>query len=202
MLFRSVLDLAIRRATKGQRSLDHAMRELYQSTFVQGRGYTRVDVVRSLSHAAGEDLGPLLASLVDGALEPDLAALLADFGVKLVQRERERPYLGLSFDSDRLVVSFVNENGPAFEAGIAPGDEVIALNGLRVTSGSWAEVAEATLVVGTEVRVLTATRGVITERRLAPTTNPTGSIALELDPTASPEVVALREGWLGKSEQA
>ena len=197
-----VLDLTIRRSTNGQRCLDHALRELYRTTFAQGRGYTRQDVVHSLSHAAGEDLGPLLARLVDNALEPDLAPLLAAFGVKFVQREREKPYLGMSFDGDRLVVNFVNENGPAFESGIAPGDEVIALNGLRVTSGSWADVAEATLTVGTSVRVLTASRGVITERSITPVPNPTGSIALELDPAASPEAVALRDGWLGKIETA
>ena len=195
-----VLDLTIRRATSGQRSLDHALRELYRTTFAQGRGYTRQDVVQSLSHAAGEDLGPLLARLVDNALEPDLTPLLAAFGVKFVQRDREKPYLGMSYQGDSLVVNFVNENGPAFESNIAPGDEVIALNGLRVTSGSWAEVAEATLTIGTSVRVLTASRGVITERSITPLPNPTGTIALELDPAASPEAVALRDGWLGKIE--
>ncbi|GDY01417.1 peptidase M61 [Planctomycetota bacterium] len=194
-----VLDLTIRGATGGARCLDHVMRELYRTTFVAGRGYDRNDLVKCLGVAAGKDLGPLLALLVDGPLEPDLTPLLDEFGVKLVKRDCDKPYLGVSFDNSQLTITFVNENGPGFDAMLAPGDEVLALDGLRVTANNFGNVAEAVLAIGKSVRVLTSSRGVIVERSLTPQPNPAGAISLELDLAAIPNRVSLRDGWLGKS---
>jgi predicted metalloprotease with PDZ domain len=191
-----VLDLTIRKTTGGERCLDDAMRALYRSTFEAGRGYRRQDIAKCLAEAARTEIGPLLDSLVDGPLDPDVSALLADFGVSVAHKDRDKPYLGITFETDRLVVTAVNENGPAFESGIAPGDEVLAIAGLRVTSENWAETAEAALAIGRPLAVLTSSRGVIRERSLVPAQHPLGNVTVELDAGATPARVALREGWL------
>lgn len=116
-----------------------------------------------------------------------------------MKRDCDKPYLGVSFDNSQLTITFVNENGPGFDAMLAPGDEVLALDGLRVTANNFGNVAEAVLAIGKSVRVLTSSRGVIVERSLTPQPNPAGAISLELDLAAIPNRVSLRDGWLGKS---
>ncbi len=191
------LDLTIRAATGGRCCLDDAMRHLWQTTWKQGRGYERADVEASLQHAAGTDLGPLLASLVDGPLEPGLEPLLRQFGITIRQKENGKPYLGLGFQDGCTVVGFVNEDGPAFEAGIAAGDEVLALDGLRVTADSWTPVFQAVAAVGRSLQVLVSSRGVVRTRSLVPIANPGGPLALEPIRDCSGEAAGLRAGWLG-----
>jgi predicted metalloprotease with PDZ domain len=190
------LDLTIRRDSKGLRSLDDALRGLWQATWRAGRGYRRDDVVACLSAAAGRDLGMLLTSLVDGPLEPDLEPLLATVGIGLQGKERDKPYLGIGFEEGTTTTAFVNEDGPAFAAGIAPGDEILALNGLRTTAERWSDVFQCTASIGDPMAVLTSSRGCIRERQVTPVANPIGTLALELLAGATPEQLALRAGWL------
>ena len=192
-----VLDLTIRKATGGARNLDHAIRALYRETFEQGRGYRLDDVERCLSQAAGKDIAPLLAELTRGPLDPDFQPLLAEFGIKMDLIDRDRPYLGFGLDGGTTRVQNVTDDSPAFFGGIAPGDEVIALEGLRVTSDRWSDVMKSVAVVGQPMRVLVATRGVIRERMVTPIAMPKLGVRLTIDRAAAPDAAMLREGWLG-----
>jgi predicted metalloprotease with PDZ domain len=194
-----VLDLSIRFRTAGRTSLDDVLRDLYRSTYLNGRGYERVDVERCLSAAAGTDQSTLLASLVDGALDPDFRGLLAGFGVKVVGSDLDRPYFGLTFETGTLRVATVNDDGPAHASGIAPHDEILALDGVRVTADDWHDVARVLARVQQPLRVLTASRGLVVERALTPDTPRVGTVSLQLDENASVDGVALRRGWLWDS---
>jgi predicted metalloprotease with PDZ domain len=191
-----VLDLSIRRATAGQRSLDDALRHLYESTYLEGRGYTRADVERSLSAAARCDLSTLLASLVDSPLDPDFRGLLAGFGILVEQTDLDSPYLGLSFDAGTLNVASVVDDAPAYVSGIAPHDEVLALDGIRVTAEVWHDVLANVARVDRPLRMLTASRGLVVERTLTPAAPTVGTVSLRFDETASADCVRLRDGWL------
>ena len=193
-----VLDLTIRKQTAGERCLDDAVRALYTQTFDQGRGYQREDVVRALTDAAGTDLSPLLSSLVDEPLELDLGELLAHFGIAVEQNNRDRPHMGLSFDANRTTVSFVSESGPAYSAGIAPGDEILAIDGLRATSRKWSELWDSRARVGEPLRVLISSRGIVEERTLTPSPPVVGSVSLQKTDDVGDESLALRRAWLNE----
>jgi predicted metalloprotease with PDZ domain len=191
-----VLDLTIRRATAGARSLDHAIAALYRETL--HRGYSFDDVARCVSTAAGTDLEALLRALTHGPLDPDFEPLLADFGIAMQPIERDRPYLGFSLDAGRSTVSTVTDDSPAFEAGIAPGDEIIALDGIRVTSERWADVLDSVAAPGRPLRLLTASRGLVRERTLTPLPAPRNAVRLVVKDDVAPAVERLRATWLGR----
>ncbi|MBK8099248.1 MAG: M61 family metallopeptidase [Planctomycetes bacterium] len=191
-----VLDLMIRQATDGGASLDDALRILYRTTFLAGRGYTHADVVAALSEAARRDMATTVDSLVRGSLDPELRPLLLSFGIELTNRDRDRPYLGLAFADDSTRISFVNDDGPALAAGLAPGDEILGLDGIRVQSASWSEVFGTIAAVGRSLRVLIASRGRILERVVTPTEPPVGTIGLEVLDAAPEPAVRLRRQWL------
>ena len=192
-----VLDLTIRKLTDGARNLDDAIRALYRETFEQGRGYRLDDVERCLTQAAGRDIAPLLAELTRGPLDPDFQPLLAEFGIQMELIDRDRPYLGFALESGTTRAQNVSDDSPAFFAGIAPGDEVLALDGLRVTNDQWADILRSVAVVGQPMRVLVATRGVIRERTITPIAMPKLGVRFSVDTSATKQAAMLREGWLG-----
>lgn len=189
------LDLWIRRATGGERSLDDVLRALYASTFGVGRGYLLDDVHRALVEVAGAGAVALLESLVADRLDPPLAELLAAFGLRLGARDADRPYLGVHFDGGSMLVGSVSRGSPAFEAGVHPGDELLAVDSLRVDSGRWAETWGAVAKLDQPVELLLARRGVVMRLVATPQRSP-GTATIEIDPSASEDARRLLASWL------
>ena len=86
-----LLDIEIRARTNDRRSLDDALRALKKrswdapraSYYLQGRGYTELDVEKAVSEAAGTDLHDWFARYVGGTEELPFAATLAKVGLNL-----------------------------------------------------------------------------------------------------------------------
>jgi predicted metalloprotease with PDZ domain len=189
------LDLSIRRGSAGARCLDDVLRDLYRTTFDAGRGYTLGDVQAAVERAMGPEAREALRCLTEGSLDPDLPALLDAFGVKLTTKDSERPHLGITFDAGRTTIASVNADAPANLGGLMPGDEILAIQDLRVDSDRWQDVFQAVATVGAPLDVLVARRGAIVRARVVPAAGP-GTPQLELDPKATTEQLALRKGWL------
>jgi predicted metalloprotease with PDZ domain len=101
---------------------------------------------------SGLDLREFFERYVRGKGDLPLQKLLKDFGIVMRLRpqdgiddyggkpssaEREPPPwvgMGVSAKSGRDVVTVVHSDGPAEHAGIAPGDELVSLNDVRVTA--------------------------------------------------------------------
>jgi predicted metalloprotease with PDZ domain len=189
-------DLTIRAKSGGQRSLDDALAELYRSTYERGRGYTTDDVVGCLGRAAGEDLAPLVRTLVDGPFDPDFTEFFEPMGLRLVEVPGESPYFGLVFRSGDLTIATVLTDGPAAEGGLSPDDEILALNGLRVTPATWVSILQNTWREGEVVRVLVSRRGRIVERSVTPVRAAIEKCRIERVPGANTERTRLRSSWL------
>jgi predicted metalloprotease with PDZ domain len=188
------LDLLVRRKT-GTQCLDDVLRELYVTTFGRHRGYTMDDVLAAVRKIAGDEAVRALLDLVEKSLEPDLKLLLADFGIRLVAREADRAYLGLTFEPGGTTVATVTAGAAASLAGIAPGDEVLAIQNLRVDAARWSDVFQATARVDAPLEVLLSRRGVVTRCTAVPQRGP-GSIVLEIDESAPQSRQTLRDRWL------
>jgi predicted metalloprotease with PDZ domain len=86
-----LLDIEIRERTSDKKSLDDALRALKKrswdapkaSYYLQGRGYTELDVERAASEAAGVDLHEWFARYVGGTEELPFAESLAKVGLTL-----------------------------------------------------------------------------------------------------------------------
>ena len=137
-----LLDLQIRQKSGGTKSLDDVMRYLYQEFFKKNRNYTPQDFQRAAELMAGTSLGDFFGRYVRGRDELDYNASLAAAGVKLdtgatseTGKPTERPYLGADTaqDGDRVIVRRVYAGSPAYEQGLNTGDQIVALNNVRVT---------------------------------------------------------------------
>ncbi|HYG81685.1 MAG TPA: PDZ domain-containing protein, partial [Pyrinomonadaceae bacterium] len=137
-----LLDLEIRRLSNGAKSLDDVMRHLYTEFYKKDRNYTPADFQRAAEMMAGASLENFFARYVRGREELDYNAGLNVVGLQLGDPSRpalQRPYLGadLGQDGDRLVVRRVYSGSAAYEQGLNAGDQIVALDGMRVNQQSF-----------------------------------------------------------------
>jgi predicted metalloprotease with PDZ domain len=131
-----LLDLEIRRRTRGRRSLDDALLRLYERYGEAERGYPDDAVRAAAEEAAGGSLTPFFAEYVDGTADLDFEGALAQMGLRLAGEEPDPPEadLGAVLDgrTERAVLTSVLAGGPAARAGLDARDEVVAWDGVRV----------------------------------------------------------------------
>ncbi|MEO8648124.1 MAG: PDZ domain-containing protein [Acidobacteriota bacterium] len=136
-LVNMMLDLAIRSASGGKRSLDDVMRTLYTDFYKKGQNYTPSDLQAAAEKAAGKSLDAFFSKYVRGTAELDLKPLFVSIGleIKSDDEDAKKAYLGanLAEDNGRLLVRSVPAKTPAYDQGLNSGDQIVAVNGLRAS---------------------------------------------------------------------
>ncbi len=148
-----VLDMEIRRRTENTQNLDEMLRALYRRYPLSGGGFSSADMIALIEEETGLDWQAWFDSHIFGTEPMDVEGALAVLGLEMVleppkpekdapkpARERvTKPYVGIRVsDAGGLArVSNVLTDGPAFEAGIIPGDEIIAINDVRVRASDF-----------------------------------------------------------------
>ena len=130
-----ILDLEIRERSGNSRSLDDVMRSLYHFCRNGHRGYTVDDLQRFSEGAAGESLKEFFAKYVHGTEPVPWERFYLYAGIRVAPREgAPTPWIGLvpADQGTRTMVDRVVAGSPAYEAGISPGDELVAVNGYRM----------------------------------------------------------------------
>ncbi len=125
-------DLTLRAAGKG--SLDAVLRALWKQS--DGGPIDEGDIARALAAEAGRPLDAELAAWVHGTDDLPLQALLAKAGVQwATEPATQAQRLGLRVSESALAgvqVKHVLRGGAAERAGVAAGDELLAVGGWRV----------------------------------------------------------------------
>jgi predicted metalloprotease with PDZ domain len=132
-----LLDLEIRKRTAGAKSLDDVMRQLYTEFFKKNRNYTPADFQKTCELIAGSSFEEFFGKYVRGKEELDYNAGLAAAGLRLDTGAGavERVYFGADVADveDRLMVRRVYAGSPAYEQGLNAGDQIVAIDNMRVT---------------------------------------------------------------------
>lgn len=210
------LDLIIRRESGGCRSLDDVMRALW-ARYGQGDAGVAENAMEPLmEEVTGVALGTFFERCVRGTDDLPLAELLAHFGVHLALRPAQsqddkggslpagaqpvpaRAVLGVVLGGPETEPCLVHvlEGGAARDAGLAPEDLVVAVDGLRATrSGLEKLVASYPAGATVPVHVFRGDELLRFEATLKPAPNDT--VVLSLMEGVEPEVAARRDAWLG-----
>ncbi len=144
------LDLTIREKTRGKKSLDDLMRALWLRHGRAGIGVDEDGIERLAGEVTGLDLRRYFDEWLRSTRELPLRALLAAHGVDMElrsaesssdkggKRARSKNTSGLAMlgiraraENGDTAVTHVLEGGAAQEAGVAAGDVIVAVEGLR-----------------------------------------------------------------------
>lgn len=150
------LDLTLRHGTDGKMTLDDVVRECWQRYGETGEGMPERGLESVAAELSSLELADFFARYVRGTADLPLALLLREVGVQLHWRAAENrndsggkpvsglntvaaPWLGavVAESPAGTLVSVVHAGSPAEQAGIAPGDEIVALDGIRLTAASF-----------------------------------------------------------------
>ena len=133
-----LLDLLIRSRHGNQRSLDDVMRLMWEQFGKDEVGFTPEQLREVIESVADVDLGNFFTRYVDGTDELPFDEYLEPFGLRLIGVEDEEPvpHLGVIVKSEHSqeLIKFVEADSPAAVAGVDAGDQLLAIDGFRVTA--------------------------------------------------------------------
>jgi predicted metalloprotease with PDZ domain len=214
-----VLEILLRRATRGRRGISDLFRQLWEKHGRTNVGITAGDVraaIGALAGRAGAAAGMLnefFDRFIDGTEELPVPQLLRHAGLEVrqvspwqeedddsIRRRRLRPWTGLTLgtqsNGDRATVRNVAPDSPAWRAGLTFGDEIVAIDGYRVTAGSAARRL-ADRSPGEKVAVSFFRQDVLRTARVLLAENPDRRLTIKVSPRSSALCRAVRRGWLG-----
>jgi len=158
------LDLQIRRRTEGARSLDDVLRFLWQRYGAVGEPHP--DQLQAVfEEASGLLLAEVFERQIRGTEDPDLAEELRHVGLELratadpaqIADGASAVWLGATIGNNK--VTGVLDDSPACAAGLSSGDEIIAIDGFRVTSEAELRGLAGAQKPGDEVELAVFRRG-------------------------------------------
>ena len=204
------LDLVIRLESDGAASLDTVMQALWQRHGAPGVPVPDNAIEAIAAEVTGVDLTGFFDTYVRGTDDAPIDAWLAEFGVQAVCRPRQARddaggrgqggvapvWLGADVaDGRQPKIRRVDADSPAMTAGLAPGDRLVAVDGIEATpavldSALRRKAAGETL----DLHMLRHGRLQTRHCELAPARADTWE--LTVDNAASPEAQARRDAWL------
>jgi predicted metalloprotease with PDZ domain len=133
-----LLDLLVRSRSQNQRSLNDVLRKMWQQFGRDEIGYTAAELQSVLESEVGIGLQDFYDRYLHGIEELPFNEYLYPFGLELKANYDDipLPFLGLRLQNEggKAKVQFVEAGSPAAIAGLDPGDELLAIDGIRVTA--------------------------------------------------------------------
>ncbi len=132
-----LLDLLIRDRFQNQRSLDDVMRQMWEKFGKTEIGFTPDQLKEVIESVADINLTDFFQNYLEETQELPFNEYLEPFGLKLQSvNNNQIPHTGMRVQSEngKEMIKFVAIDSPAQIAGISPEDELVALNGIRVTA--------------------------------------------------------------------
>ncbi len=214
-----LLDAKIRKRTNNQKSLDDVMRTLY-ARHAEKDGYTNLEFSQVASEVAGGDIKNWLEQAVGTTAELDYSEMLEWLGLVFQaskaedkpgepkepekskeesgQATAEKPaelWTGMTLDTKQLVTRIV-EGSPAFTAGVNVADEVIGIDGFRLTEPLEERLKQSK--IGDVVTLHLSRRGKLIEVSVPLAAKPTAAWKLEQTKQPTPQQQQNFTNWLSR----
>ena len=136
-----LLDLLIRDRTQGAKSFDDVLVIMWEQFGKAEIGFTEIQLKQIIESIASYDLTEFYDRYIHGIEELPFNDYLAPFGIELQPIEANTPYLGINVKTEqgKEAIKSVAANSPAQLAGIDPGDELLAIDGYKITADKLAD---------------------------------------------------------------
>jgi len=131
-----LLDLLIRNRTHGAKSFDDVLVAMWEQFGKPEIGFTEIQLKNIIESIASQDLTEFYERYIHGVEELPFNHYLAPFGIELQAVAAHIPYLGINVKTEhgREAIKSVASNSPAQLAGIDAGDELLAIDGFKVSA--------------------------------------------------------------------
>jgi predicted metalloprotease with PDZ domain len=200
-----ILDIMIRDGSDNRRSLDDVMRELYQSEYKRGSGFTNAEWWSAVSRAAGgRSFDAFYERYIDGREPFPWDSILPIAGLRAMRDQQPRLGIFTAPDSAGIRITQLEPGGAAAEAGVREGDYLLAVGDIVVTDPEFGTRFRERFARATEgspinlrVRRVAQTLTLTARLRFSP-----GAVRIVPDANPSPKARRIRDGILqGRTSQ-
>ena len=132
-----LIDLLIRAKHHNKRSLDDVMRLMWERFGQKEVGFSETELRNTIAEVAEDNLDDFFYGYIETTEELPFDDYLHPFGLYLkTVAESDVPYLGIKVQSEnnREVIKFVAAESPAAMGGIDANDELLAIDGIKVSA--------------------------------------------------------------------
>jgi len=197
----SLLNLSILASTNGEKNLSNAMKLLYNKYYKeQKRGFRDDELKQALEQVGGTNLDAFFNKYVNGTEAIDYASFFEPVGLRLVNTNEnaQNPYLGVATGlnpaNGRQTITSVRRGSSAEQAGLSVGDEILAIDSVRVTE----DVNKLMTVfkAGNTFKMIINRSGLLRELPVTIARLPLVAYRLEAIPNQTDKQKALYNKWL------
>jgi len=195
-----LFDLELRRRSNHTASLDTLLRDMYERFPVEGPGFTVQDMIETATRLSGFRFDHFFARYIYGTERLPFEDLFDIVGLEMEAKDTApHSYIGLLLQDEdgACVVRSVLSDGPAYLAGVNPGDKIVSMNGRAFKSADLMVHVDRQMAPGETVwlQVMRRNRLRRIEFNLETKTNPRWNIRKVSSP--APEQKAAYASWLG-----
>lgn len=209
----ALADLEIRSRTNKTKSLDDVMRLLLAEYGLPKPGFINEQLKAAFETVAGGDMTEFFNKYVYGTADVDFNAALNKAGLQITRAyapdtlpeaaykgapEKKPGEIGIvrpTMEGDKITITSVVEGTPAYKAGIYAGDQIIAINGMRVTPATIPNVLK-NITAGQKVNFTLFRRDELLNITVTAETKPFNKYSISAIPNANAEQISLRDAWL------
>jgi predicted metalloprotease with PDZ domain len=137
------------------------------------QGIDKQGIYEIIKKIAGEDVLNQFILMVETRQDIDFESAFKKMGCEMKWQEPSQPWLGVDweFSGERAVIKAVTLDGPAHQAGLNAGDEVIFLDGLRFLKED-AEKLGAMVLIDHSYELIVSRLGIMNQITIIPTKGP------------------------------
>jgi len=196
-----MLDMTIRKTSRGRNSLDDVMKKIYSDIFLkENRGYTDKEFEATCVQFGGVVVEEIFESRVRGRKQVDYDRYLGCVGLKLSSKEEhleERGFLGIKLKSEggNAIVTSELAGSPSEAMGLAVNDELLAVGGFRLSSEKLSFYI-ATMKPGANLKLTIARNGRLMELYGQVGRRPTFEFRIRPVEDATEDQKSLFKGWM------
>ena len=132
----SMLDILITKETNGEKHLDDLMRSLYKTYYLtKNMGFTDDEFVQEVNKICGSNQKAFFDEYVFSTKPVNYNKFFEMVGLKLVDTNKKTE-VKLGAKLRGTVISYVETGSSAYKAGLNVKDEIVAIDGIRITDGN------------------------------------------------------------------
>ncbi|WP_417347331.1 M61 family metallopeptidase [Ferrimonas sp.] len=180
----------------------HHYRQLHRYLYEHHRlpkSFSEQDVLAGLKAVTGSDFSDWWQQTIDSPFQPDFDAMLTQLGLERAPQEKpEQVDLGLEITEEKGLakVTHVRREGAAWQGGVTTGDQLVAINGMRLLPSQWQDRLSE-LPLDTPVTLTLFRRDRLMELAIKPGTQQAGKLKLQPMIDASEAQRRAFEAWAG-----
>jgi predicted metalloprotease with PDZ domain len=131
-----LLDLLIRDRTQGVKSFDDVLMAMWEQFGKAEIGFSETQLKNIIESVADRDLTDFYDRYIHGVEELPFNDYFVPFGIELKPADAAIPYLGIIVKNEhgKEIIKSVASDSPAQLAGVDAGNELLAIDGFKVTS--------------------------------------------------------------------